>query len=293
MTAADRDSIAMRLRGPALGVVLSTLAAAALPALAGSVPTGKPEDVGMSSERLARVHEVVQEHVDAGNVAGVVTLVARRGKIVHFEAQGYANLESRTPMRTDNIFRLASMGKPITAVAVMMLVEEGKIRLNDPVARFIPEFSTLNKVAVPKEGGAEGAYDLVDVSRPDHGARLADPRLGPPERRARPARRGPGRAARAGRHARDLHPEARGRAARLSARHAVALQRSRGVRRAEPHRRGRLGQALRRVSQGAIVRAVGHAGQRLLLHRPAGRARRDDLHASAGTKRCNRTRTRR
>jgi CubicO group peptidase (beta-lactamase class C family) len=166
MTAADRDSIAMRLLGPALGFVLSTLAAAALPALAGSVPTGKPEDVGMSSERLARVHEVVQEHIDAGNVAGAVTLVARRGKVVHFEAQGHANIESRTPMRTDNIFRLASMGKPITAVAVMMLVEEGKIRLTDPVARFIPEFSTLNKVAVPKEGGAEGAYDLVDVSRP-------------------------------------------------------------------------------------------------------------------------------
>jgi CubicO group peptidase (beta-lactamase class C family) len=142
------------------------LAAVALPVFAGSVPAGKAEEVGMSSERLARVSEVVQEHIDAGNVAGAVTLVARRGRIVHFEAQGYADIESRTPMRTDNIFRLASMGKPITAVAVMMLVEEGKIRLTDPVARFIPEFSTLNKVALAKEGGGEGAFDLVDVSRP-------------------------------------------------------------------------------------------------------------------------------
>jgi CubicO group peptidase (beta-lactamase class C family) len=69
-------------------------------------------------------------------------------------------------MRTDNIFRLASMGKPVTAVAVMMLVEEGKIRLGDPIAQYIPEFKGLTKVAVPKPGGAEGASDLVDVSRP-------------------------------------------------------------------------------------------------------------------------------
>lgn len=67
----------------------------------------------MSSERLARISEVVRRHVEAGDVAGVVTLVARRGKIVHFEAQGYADLASRTPMRRDSIFRLASMSKPI------------------------------------------------------------------------------------------------------------------------------------------------------------------------------------
>jgi CubicO group peptidase (beta-lactamase class C family) len=142
------------------------LASAALPALAGSIATGKPEDVGMSSERLARVSEVVRKHVDAGDVAGAVTLVARRGKIVHFEAQGLADIASRTPMRTDNIFRLASMGKPITAVAIMLLVEEGKVRLSDPVARFIPEFSAPAKVAVPRPGGAEGTFDLVDASRP-------------------------------------------------------------------------------------------------------------------------------
>lgn len=141
------------------------LTAAAQPAAAGALPTGKPEDVGMSSERLARVHDVVSKAVAAGDVAGVVTLVARRGKVVHFEAQGLADIASRKPMRTDNIFRLASMGKPVTAVAIMMLVEEGKIRLNDPVAQYIPEFKGLTKVAVAKPGGAEGS-DLVDVSRP-------------------------------------------------------------------------------------------------------------------------------
>ncbi len=111
-------------------------------------------------------NEVVKKAIDAGEVAGVVTLVARRGKVVHFEAQGYADIASKKPMRTDNIFRLASMGKPVTAVAIMMLVEEGKIRLTDPVSQYIPEFKGLTKVAVPKPGGAEGAYDLVDVSRP-------------------------------------------------------------------------------------------------------------------------------
>lgn len=135
-------------------------------AMAGSVPTGKPEDVGMSSERLKVIHEVVAKSIEAGEVAGVVTLVARRGKIVHFEAQGYADIAAKKPMRTDNIFRLASMGKPVTAVAVMMLVEEGKIRLSDPVSRFIPEFGAPPKVAVPKQGGPESSFDLVDATRP-------------------------------------------------------------------------------------------------------------------------------
>jgi CubicO group peptidase (beta-lactamase class C family) len=133
---------------------------------AGTLPTAKPEDVGMSSERLARVHDAVHKAIEAGEVAGVVTLVARRGKVVHFEAEGYADIATKKPMRTDNIFRLASMSKPITAVAVMMLVEEGKLRLTDPVAQYIPEFKGLTKVAVAKPGGAEGSYDLVDVSRP-------------------------------------------------------------------------------------------------------------------------------
>jgi CubicO group peptidase (beta-lactamase class C family) len=135
-------------------------------AVAGPLPTANPEDVGMSSERLARVGEAVRKHVDAGEVAGAVTLVARRGKIVHHEAYGFADLASRTPMRTDSIFRLASMSKPITAVAIMMLVEEGKVRLTDPVSRFIPEFPARSKVAVPKTGGTEGEAELVDASRP-------------------------------------------------------------------------------------------------------------------------------
>jgi CubicO group peptidase (beta-lactamase class C family) len=152
---------------------------------AGAVPAGTPEEVGLSSERLERVTEVVRKHIDVGDVAGAVTLVARRGRIAHFEAQGFADIESRTPMRTDNIFRLASMSKPITVVAMMMLVEEGAVRLSDPVAQFIPEFAALDKVAVPKPSGPENSYDLVDAARPitirdllTHGSGLASGGLG-------------------------------------------------------------------------------------------------------------------
>ncbi len=106
----------------------------------------------MSTERLQRIHRVIQLHIDAGEISGAVTLVARHGRIVHFEAHGLMDLESKKPMTKDAIFRLASMSKPVTAVAVMMLVEEGRIRLSDPVSRFIPEFKEM-KVAMPRMAG--------------------------------------------------------------------------------------------------------------------------------------------
>ncbi|MBI4520851.1 MAG: beta-lactamase family protein [Gemmatimonadetes bacterium] len=163
-------------------VVVPALALLGLPLGAVSLTTAKPEEVGLSPERLQRVREAVQRHIDDKNIAGAVTIVARRGRIAHFEAQGLMEIEGQKPMVTDAIFRLASTSKPITGVAVMMLIEEGKIRLSDPVSRFIPEFATLNKVAVPRpggrgaagggrgaggggRGGGEAAYDLVTASR--------------------------------------------------------------------------------------------------------------------------------
>ena len=122
---------------------------------AGSVTMAKPEDVGLSSERLMRVHEAVQRHIDAGSLSGAVTLVARHGKIAHLEAHGLMDVESKKAMPKDGVFRLASMSKPITAVAVMTMVEEGKVRLNDPVSRFIPEFKSM-KVALPKPNARGG-----------------------------------------------------------------------------------------------------------------------------------------
>ena len=151
-----------------------------LPLSAGSVATGKPEEAGMSAERLSRVRDAVQRHIDAKAVTGAVTLVTRNGKLVHFESHGLMDAESKKPMPKDGIFRLASMSKPITAVAVMMLWEEGKIRLTDPVSRFIPEFKDP-KVAVARPGGrgagaaaaaaggrgaaAPPAVDLVSAAR--------------------------------------------------------------------------------------------------------------------------------
>ena len=148
-----------------LGAWYVAVMALPLTSYAGAVPAGTPEEVGLSTERLQRVTQVMSKHIEAGDVAGAVTLVARRGRIAHLEAQGFADIESRTPMSTDNIFRLASMSKPITAVAVMMLVEEGEIRLSDPVSRFIPELSELTKVAVPRPNGPEDTYDLVTAAR--------------------------------------------------------------------------------------------------------------------------------
>lgn len=121
----------------------------ALPLAAASVQGAKPEELGLSTERLQRIHETIQRHIDAGDISGAVTVVARKGRIAHFEAHGLLDLDSKKPMSKDAIFRLASMSKPITGVAIMMLMEEGKIRLTDPVSKFIPEFRGM-KVAVAK-----------------------------------------------------------------------------------------------------------------------------------------------
>ena len=134
------------MRYPLAVIALSASLLAASP---GIPTTSKAEDVGMSTERLVRIHDAVARHVEAKDVAGAVALVARRGRIVFFEAQGLADIDGKKPMARDSIFRLASMSKPITSVAVMMMVEDGKIRLTDRVSQFIPEFKTM-KVAVAK-----------------------------------------------------------------------------------------------------------------------------------------------
>jgi len=143
-----------------LPALTSSLIAAAL--ASDRVPPGKPEDSGMSSARLERIHEAIQRHIDAGEICGAVTVVARRGRVVHFEGHGLMDIESRRPMEKDAIFRIASMTKPITGVAVMMMMEEGKLRLSDPVSKFIPEFRDP-KVALPWTG-PQGFY-LVPAER--------------------------------------------------------------------------------------------------------------------------------
>ncbi|HXG68487.1 MAG TPA: serine hydrolase domain-containing protein [Blastocatellia bacterium] len=121
-----------------------------------SLPRATPEAVGMSSERLARIRPVIQQYVDQGRIAGALTLVMRNGKVAHLEAVG--NMDEGKPMREDAIFRIASMTKAITSVAVMMLYEEGKLLLNDPISKYIPEFKGA-QVAVPSED--KQSYTLV------------------------------------------------------------------------------------------------------------------------------------
>ena len=115
---------------------------------AGTLPTTKPEDVGLSSVRLQKIHELMQQNINAGNFAGAVTIVARHGRIAHFEAHGMMDLDAKKPMAKDAVFRIMSMTKPVVGVSILMLLEEGKIRLDDPASRFIPELKDL-KVAVP------------------------------------------------------------------------------------------------------------------------------------------------
>jgi CubicO group peptidase (beta-lactamase class C family) len=121
-----------------------------------------PEEVGLSSDRLTRIHAMLQTHIDRGELAGAVTMIARRGKVVHFEAHGMANLEARRPMRRDDLFRIASMTKMVTTVAAMMLYEDGHFTLQDPVSTFIPAFRSM-QVALPDEGNqaSPGAFTTV------------------------------------------------------------------------------------------------------------------------------------
>ncbi len=121
-----------------------------------------PEDIGFSSKRLERVNSAMQGYVDSGRLAGIVTMLARDGKTFHFERFGVADLKSRKPMEEDTIFRIYSMTKPITSVAAMMLYEEGRFGLDDPVSRFIPELDNL-KACV---GMGQTGPKLVPQERP-------------------------------------------------------------------------------------------------------------------------------
>ncbi len=136
------------------GLLLAFLALAVPTARAGEPTLGSPEAAWMSAERLKRIDDVIGRYIEAKKISGAVTLVARGGIVVHHAAQGVMDVESRTPMRKDSIFRMASSTKPVTGVAILMLIEEGKVGLTDPVSKYLPEFKG-QKVAVEKDGNIE------------------------------------------------------------------------------------------------------------------------------------------
>jgi len=127
--------------------------AAAPSAPAAALEMSSPESVGMDSARLDRVTQAMQGYVDEGLLAGVVTMAARDNKIVHFESVGYRDLETQAPMSNDTLFRIYSMSKPITGVALMILYEEGKFRLADPVEKYLPELKDLQVYASTDDSG--------------------------------------------------------------------------------------------------------------------------------------------
>ena len=133
-------------------LMLLVVVALCLTPLSAAAPTARPEDVGLSTDRLKRIGELMQRHIAAKTFAGAVSLVARNGRIAHFETHGLMDLETKKPMQKDAIFRIMSMTKPVVGVAVMMLVEEGKVRLADPVSKFIPDLQGLSAVVLNAEG---------------------------------------------------------------------------------------------------------------------------------------------
>jgi len=138
-------------------LVLLTCAAGAA-----DLPTAKPESVGMSTQRLGKLKSEMQALVDRNQLPGVVTMVAKDGKIVEFDVAGKRDVESGAPLQKDSIFRIYSMSKPITGVAMMILFEEGKWQLNDPVSKHIPEFANLKVAKVNPQNGS------VTQVAPDH-----------------------------------------------------------------------------------------------------------------------------
>jgi CubicO group peptidase (beta-lactamase class C family) len=121
-------------------------------AVAQDLPTAKPESVGLSPERLERISTTVQRSIDDKRVAGAVTLIVRHGKVAWFKSQGMLDREAGEPMRPDALFRICSMTKPITSVAVMMLYEEGRFLLDDPVSKYLPEFKNPKVLVKPASG---------------------------------------------------------------------------------------------------------------------------------------------
>jgi len=137
-----------------------------LPIVAQALPTATPEEVGLSRERLARIAPALSRQIEARSFPGAVAIVARKGRIAYFEAIGQLDPKSATPMSKDAIFRLYSMTKPFTSVAAMMLVEEGRLRLTDPVGMYLPQLGKLEVLTPSTDASGKTTYTTVAAQRP-------------------------------------------------------------------------------------------------------------------------------
>ena len=155
-----------------ISVVALLFAASAAHAEDGILPmASKPEEVGLSSTQLKRVEEVTQKHIDEGLVPGAVMLVARRGKIAWMSVLGKRDVAAGDAMKFDSIFRIYSMTKPITSIALMQLVEEGKLQVSDPVAKYLPE---IGKMKVGTEVAGPDGKSVLHLSDPDRQMMVQD-----------------------------------------------------------------------------------------------------------------------
>jgi CubicO group peptidase (beta-lactamase class C family) len=150
--------MSIRVLAAAFCLMASTAAFAEDP-----LPRGKPEDVGMSSERLARISTVLKADIEAGRIPGAVIAVARHGKLVMLDAYGWRDKAANLPMTTDTIFNIASMTKPMTTVGALMLYEQGKILIDDPLSKYFPKFANM-KVAA-RDANGEPTADTVPANR--------------------------------------------------------------------------------------------------------------------------------
>ena len=137
--------------------------ALAAPVHSQELPRAEPDALGMSSARLDRLSAVLGEYVEEGQLPGTVVMVLRHGHVVYADAAGHRDIEAGDPMEPDAIFRIASQTKALVSVGIMMLQEEGKLHISDPVSDYLPAFARTT-VAVPRDGGA--GYDVVEAARP-------------------------------------------------------------------------------------------------------------------------------
>lgn len=147
-------------------VLLAICAALLFPTIlpASELPTAKPEAVGLSSAKLQQARAAVRKLIKDGEVAGAITLVARHGKVVFFEAQGVRDVVTGNPMEKDSLCRIYSMSKPITTLAVMLLWEEGRFDLDDAVSKYLPEFKNVKVLTGGTADNPELATPLREMT---------------------------------------------------------------------------------------------------------------------------------
>lgn len=147
-------------------LLLSLVVLLVVPVVVRAQPSAAPETVGMSKERLARIGQALNGQIEAKSFPGAVVLVARKGRVAYFEAFGQRDPKTGSPMTKDAIFRLYSMTKPFTSVAAMMLVEDGKLRLGDPVGMYLPQLAKLEVALQSTDASGKPTYTVVAAERP-------------------------------------------------------------------------------------------------------------------------------